>query len=357
MKNKNGLKTILASFVAILCGLLIGLVIMYIAKPTQFADAFGTLIQGSLYRGTKSLAKMFDMAVPIMMTGLSVAFAFKCGLFNIGTPGQYLVGAFTALFIALRCTFIPQPLVWVVALLGAGIAGALWASVPGMLKAYKNVNVVISCIMMNYIGLQLVIQGVKSTIYNAAGAESYSAPDFASGPSFGLDKIFNQNDMNGGILIAILLCVLAYIIMNKTTFGFELRACGFNAQAAKYAGMNEKKSIILSMAVAGFFAGIGGGLTYLAGTGNTIGIAEILPAEGFNGIPVALLGANNPIGVIIAAIFIAHINVGGFYMQGSGIAVEIIDIIVSVIIYFSSFSLFIKLMMDNFTKRKKGGQS
>lgn len=357
MKNKDGLKAILASVVAILCGLLFGLIIMYIAKPAQFADAFGTLIQGSLYRGTKSLAKMFDMAVPIMMTGLSVAFAFKCGLFNIGTPGQYLVGAFTALFIALKCTFIPQPLVWIVALLGAGLAGALWASIPGMLKAYKNVNVVISCIMMNYIGLQLVIQGVKSFIYNAAGAESYSAPEFASIPSFGLDKIFMQNDMNGGILIAILLCVLAYIVMNKTTFGFELRACGFNPDAAKYAGMNEKKSIILSMAVAGFFAGIGGGLTYLAGTGNTIGIAEVLPAEGFNGIPVALLGANNPVGVIFAAIFIAHINVGGFYMQGSGIPLEIIDIIVSVIIYFASFSLFIKLMMDKFTKRKKGGQS
>lgn len=141
--------------------------------------------------------------------------------------------------------------------------------------------------------------------------------------------------------------------MNKTTFGYELKATGYNPDASKYAGMNEKKSIVLSMVIAGFFAGLGGALVYMAGTGRTIGTAEVLAAEGFNGIPVALLGFNNPLGVIFAALFIAYINLGGNYVQAVHIAVEIIDVIVAAIIYFSSFTLFIRLILERRKGRKK----
>lgn len=154
--------------------------------------------------------------------------------------------------------------------------------------------------MCNYIGMLLVIEGIKAFIYNPAGAESFAVPASKAIPAFGLDLLFPDSNINFGIIIAIGFCILAYIIMNKTTFGYELKACGYNSNAAKYAGMNEKKCIILSMAIAGFFAGVGGAIAYLSGTGKTLPISEVLPNEGFNGIPVALLGFNNPIGCIFA---------------------------------------------------------
>ena len=328
--------------------LLISLVI-----PNQALEGFSILLRGGFYRGIKSVGEVLYLSVPIMMTGLSVAFAFKCGLFNIGTPGQYIVGAFASMFIAFNATFIPESIRWIFAVLAGGLAGALWASVPGLLKAYCNVNVVISSIMMNYIGMLLVIEGVKKFMYNPTGAESYTIPTSLAIPNLGLDQVFNGSSINLGTFIAIGVCILAYVIMNKTTFGYELKATGYNPDASKYAGMNEKKSIVLSMVIAGFFAGLGGALVYMAGTGRTIGTAEVLAAEGFNGIPVALLGFNNPLGVIFAALFIAYINLGGNYVQAVHIAVEIIDVIVAAIIYFSSFTLFIRLILERRKGRKK----
>ena len=347
--KKEGSKSFISSLIAIGLGLLFGFIIIVIANPSDAFEGLKLLLTGGFYRGAKSLGQVFYLAVPIMMTGLSVAFAFKCGEFNIGTPGQYIIGAFTAVFIALKCTFIPNSILWFVCIIAAGLAGALWAIIPGMLKAFRNVNVVISCIMCNYIGMLLVIEGVKATIYNPTGAESYPVPADKAIPAFGLDKIFPDSNINFGIVVAILLCIVAYIIMNKTTFGYELKACGYNSAGAKYAGMNEKKCIILSMAIAGFFAGVGGAIAFMSGTGKTLAISEVLPAEGFNGIPVALLGFNNPIGCIFAALFIGYINVGGNYMQSLDIAIEVIDIIIAAIIYFSSFTLFIKMI---FNKRK-----
>ena len=355
MKNKEALNSFISSIFAICLGLLFGLIIIFIANPNQAVRAFSILLQGGFYRGIKSLGLVLYNSTPIMMTGLSVAFAFKCGLFNIGTPGQFIVGAFTAVFISLKCTFIPNSMLWIVAVLGAGIAGAIWAVIPGILKAFKNVNVVISCIMMNYIGMLAVIELVKSTIYNAAGAESSSVPLEKALPRLGLDKLFNGASVNIGFFIAVGLCILAYIILNKTTFGFELKACGYNPDASRYAGMSEKKCIILSMAISGFFAGVGGALTYLAGTGKTLAIVETLAPEGFNGIPVALLGFSNPLGVVASSLFISYINVGGNYMQSCNIAVEIIDIIIASIIYFSSFALVIKQIMNKRRSRKLVG--
>lgn len=355
MKNKAALNSFLSSVIAICFGLIFGLIIIIIASPSQALRAFSILLQGGFYRGIKSLGLVLYNSTPIMMTGLSVAFAFKCGLFNIGTPGQFIVGAFTAMFICLKCTFIPNSIVWLVAVIAAGIVGALWAVVPGILKAYKNVNVVISCIMMNYIGMLIVIELVKSTIYNSAGAESFAVPLERALPRCGLDKLFNGASVNIGVFIAIGLCILAYIILNKTTFGYELKACGYNPEASRYAGMSEKKCVVLSMAIAGFFAGVGGALTYLAGTGKTLSIVETLAPEGFNGIPVALLGFSNPLGVIASSLFISYINVGGNYMQSCNIAVEIIDIIIASIIYFSSFTLVIKEILARKQNKKLVG--
>ena len=329
LMERASFKSIVSSLLAILMGLVVGFIIILIANPSDALQGLSILLTGGFREGLSSIGQVIYLAVPIMMTGLSVSFAYKCGEFNIGVPGQYLVGSFTAVFIALRATFIPDNLVWI-----------------------RNVNVVISGIMCNYIGMLLVIQGIKATIYNSTGAESYAVPSTRSIPGFGLNQIFGDR-VNLGIIIAILLCILAWFIMNKTTFGYELKACGFNKDAARYAGMNEKKCIVLALVISGFFAGVGGALTYLCGTGKTLPITETLPNEGWNGIPVALLGFSNPIGCIFAALFIGYINVGGNYMQALNIAIEVIDIIVAVIIYFASFTLFIKALLERYQRNKK----
>lgn len=353
MKNRVWTKPFVSSLIAICCGLIFGLIIMFLVIPNRALEGFSILLRGGFYRGIKSAGEVLYLSVPIMMTGLSVAFAFKCGLFNIGTPGQYIVGAFVSMFMAFNITFIPDSFRWLFAILMGGLAGALWATVPGILKAYCNVNEVISSIMMNYTGMLLIIEGVKQFMYNSAGGESYTISKSLAIPKLGLDKVFRGSSINAGTLIAIGVCIIAYIIMNKTTFGYELKATGYNLDASIYAGMNEKKSIILAMMIAGFFAGLGGGLVYLAGTGRTISTAEILAAEGFNGISVALLGFNNPLGVIFSSLFIAYINLGGNYVQAVHIAIEIIDIIVAAIIYFSSFTLFINLVLVKRYRRKQ----
>ncbi|MCD8027518.1 MAG: ABC transporter permease [Erysipelotrichaceae bacterium] len=350
MRNKPGFKVFLSSLLAIAVGLLVGFIIIMVTNPSQGIRAFVILAQGGFYKGLRSTGDVLYYAVPIMMTGLAVAFAFKCGNFNIGVTGQYTMGAFTALFLAIKLEgVIPSSILWIICLIAAAAAGALWAFISAVLKAYKNVNVVISGIMLNYIGMLLTVDWVKRFIFDQSKARSYTAN--IAVPKFGLDKIFSGSSINGGTIIAILVCILAWYILNKTTFGYELKACGHNVDASKYAGMNEKTCTIMSMLLAGAFAGLGGGLTYIAGSGKALAITETTLAEGFNGIPVALLGANSPLGCIAASIFIAYIDLGGTYMQACNIPVEIIDVIVAVIIYFSSFSLLIKSVLDQFMEK------
>jgi simple sugar transport system permease protein len=174
----------------------------------------------------------------------------------------------------------------------------------------------------------------------------------------GMDQIFRDgfihSSVNSGIFIAIGAAILIYIILEKTTFGYELKACGFNRDAARYAGINEKRSIVLSMIIAGALAGLGGALLFLSGSGVAINVVDVLAQEGFNGIPVALLGLNNPISIIFSGMFIAYLNVGGFNMQLYNFAPQIIDIIIAVIIYFSAFALLFKDFLISVLRRKRG---
>lgn len=290
-----------------------------------------------------------------MLTGLSVAFAFKTGLFNIGAAGQFMVGAYAGVYVGVKFTFLGSAH-WIVALIVATIAGAIWAAIPGILKAYCNVNEVISAIMMNYIGMYLVNYLIKNDtgLFNTLKNESNAVASSAVIPKFGLDKIFPASTgVGGGFIIAIIAVIVIYIVLQKTTFGYELKAVGFNREASKYAGINEKRGIILSMVIAGALAGLGGGILYLGGSGKYIEVVDVLAAEGFNGIPVALLGLSNPIGVAFSAIFIAYITQGGFYLQLLDFAPEIIDIIIAVIIYFSAFALILQNAFVSFGKNRR----
>lgn len=342
----------ISSVGAIIIGLLVGLVVLIISNPAKAFDGLGWIMGGSL-QSSKDLGNVFYFATPIIMTGLSVAFAFRTSLFNIGASGQFLMGAFGAVFVGIHGTAL-GPFQWVAALLAAMLLGALWAVIPGVLQAYRNVNVVISCIMTNYIGMYLVNLLVKATVYDAYTNRSMGVASTANIPKLGLDKLFPGSSINGGILIAILFAVLLYFLLNKTTFGYELKACGFNRHASRYAGINEKKAIVLSMVISGAMAGVGGGLLYLAGSGKYISVEDVLAVEGFTGISVALLGMSHPIGTLFAGLFVAYITVGGSYMQLSGFVPEIIDIITAVIIYFAAFALIIRTILKRI-QLKKGG--
>lgn len=354
---KKGLISILASVISILVGLLFGLLLLIVVNPSMAFEKFGVLLSAGLSSAPK-LAKVLYQAAPLVMTGLSVAFAFKTGLFNIGASGQYTVGAFSAL----ACAIIFQ-MPWWVCLLAAIVAGAFWGFFPGLFKSLFNVNEVITSIMFNWIGMMSVnllcmnlknsagklvmlpVAWVKSPIRDRTASLSYANPK-AMIPKMGLDKLFDSNYMNISIFIAVVVAIIMWVILNRTTFGYELKACGINRNASIYAGIDAKRNIVLSMVISGALAGLGGGLYYLAGTADYT-IQKTLLAMGFNGISVALLATSNPIGTIFSALFISYIQVGGESLQPT-YAKEMIDIIISVIIYLSAFALLTKTIISRF---------
>ncbi|MCL1928034.1 MAG: ABC transporter permease [Treponema sp.] len=344
---------VLSSITAILVGLLVGFVVLLLTNASQALGGFSLIVAGG-FSSMRNIGQVLYFATPVIMTGLSVGFSSRTGLFNIGASGQFIIGAFAAVYIGVKCPFLPGHLHWITALLAAIIAGGIWGAIPGIFKAFFNVNEVIACIMMNYIGMYLVNFLVGKTIFDSMRNQSMRVADTANLPKMGLDKIFrdgnNLSSVNSGIFLAILFAVLIYIVLEKTSFGYELKACGFNREAAHYAGINERRSIVYSMVIAGAMAGLGGALLYLAGSGKGITVVDVLAAEGFNGIPVALLGLNNPLGIIFSGLFVAYLNVGGFNMQLYDFAPQIIEIIIAVIIYFSAFALLIKGFFNSLKK-------
>jgi len=337
--------------------LLVGFLILLASNASQAAQGFWSILTSG-FASMKDLGQVLYFATPIIMTGLSVGFSSRTGLFNIGASGQFITGAYAAVLVGVKCDFLPGHLHWITALVAALLVGALWGAIPGLFKALFNVNEVIACIMMNYVGTYLVNFLITKTIFDSLRNQSMRVVDAANLPRMGLDRVFrdgyNVSSANSGIFIAIIFAVIIYIVLEKTAFGYELKACGFNRDAARYAGINEKRSIVLSMIIAGAMSGLGGALLYLAGSGKGITVVDILASEGFNGIPVALLGLNNPLGIIFSGLLVAYLTVGGFNMQLYNFAPQVIEIIIAVIIYFSAFALLIKGVFNSLKKRKGG---
>lgn len=356
MKTKINYSDIFASVMAVVAGLLLGLVVLFITNSSQAFPAFFTILTFG-FRSLRNFGDVLYFATPIIMTGLSVGFAYKTGLFNIGASGQFTFGAFAAIYIGVEFTFLPPLIRVILSLFCAMLAGALWAAIPGLLKAYRNVHEVISCIMTNYIGIFLVNWLILNSIFDPFRNQTTRLPISSNMPTFGLDNIFSDgvisSSINSGIIVAIIIAIIINIILSKTKFGYELKAVGFNKDAARYAGVNESRNIVLSMMIAGALAGLGGGLLFLSGSGIAMNVADVLAQEGFTGIPVALLALSNPIGIIFSGILIAYLHLGGFTMQLFGFVPEIIDIVISVIIYFSAFALIIKTFISKLITNKR----
>lgn len=353
--SSPGAVSLYASIFSIIIGLIFGYLLLLIIHPGM--SLYG--IQQILVTGfgsSEKLAKVLYQAAPLVFVGLAVSFAFKTGLFNIGATGQYTVGAFMALYAG-----AVMKLPWWAALLAAMLGGAIWGFFPGICKALFNVNEVITSIMFNWIGLFFVnllmsnIPEMLANFYGASNADRTANLEAANPgaiiPKMGLDQLFNSTYMNISILLAALVAVLIYLLLNRTTFGYELKACGYNRDASIYAGINAKRNIVLSMMISGSLAGMGGGIYFLSGTAQYT-IVKSLLSMGFNGIPVALLATSNPIGVIFSALFISYIQVGGEAMQPE-FAKEIIDIIISVIIYLAAFALILKGLVRRIIKNRE----
>ena len=377
--KKDGTRSVLSSLLSIIIGLAAGaLVILLVGlfNPSlglrSAWDGIRLVIFGLFSTGRDasgalsfgfnpaSMGNMLFRATPVILTGLSVAVAFKTGLFNIGAAGQYLAGVASTLFIALSIpsSVISPWIIWILAFLGGMLAGAVWGMIPGMLKAFLNINEVIACIMTNWIAANIVtwvfeISNLKNVVENTKTSYIYKTTfNGVATPKLGLDKLFPGSQVNGGIVIAAILAVLVYILLSKTTLGYELKACGSNRFAARYAGIKDKRNIILSMAIAGSLAGAAGSLYYLSGNTEFYwSTYQQLPAAGFNGIPVALLAVNNPIAVIFAGMFMSMLDISGLQLTNLTAYNEYItDVIIAVIVYLAAFSLVIKMWLGG---RKK----
>lgn len=351
MVNSNALSSFSSALMAIAIGLIFGFVVMVIAAPGNAIEGLQYIILG----GFGKIGNVFYFATPILMTGLAVGFAFKMGLFNIGASGQYTMGMFFALYVGFMWD-LPSNIHWIVAILAGMVGGMIWGFIPGIFKALMNVNEVITSIMFNYIGMYLVdmwIQG-SPTMYISTMTRTNYLPDKVQIPALGIAG----SNVNWGIVLAMLMGVILYIVLEKTTFGYELKATGFNKHASEYAGMKGKTNIIITMTIAGGLAGLGGAFAILApsaiaGSSMTYEPINVIAANGFNGIAVALLGNSHPIGIIFSSIFISHIQRGGTLASLVGYKPEIIDVVIGIIIYFSAFSMIMNSTMVNFFKGRK----
>ena len=364
--SNNKFKTVLASDTfrsiasAVICalvGIFVGFIILLIINAEHAPKAISVILKNFFYyrNGGKKLyylGQTLVKAVPLILCGIAVLFAYKSGLFNIGVAGQYCVGIGISLWCALA-----WHLPWFLCLLFAVVCAALWAAIAGLLKAYCNVNEVIAGIMLNWISLYIVnVLMQNERVMNVGKSETFSIAATSPRsllPTLGLGALFHDNEyVSIAIPLTILVAILINILLKKTVLGYELRATGLNKHAAKYAGMKDKKNLILTMAVSGAIAGLAAALFYLTDV-QPWKTSSTVPAMGFNGIAVAFLGELNPIGVIFSGYFIQHITQGGSFIDTKYFNPQIADLISSIIIYSCAFMFLFKTQLGKLLERKK----
>ena len=347
--SNGAVQTLLASLICIVLGLFVGYLVLLMINPEGAGKAITAILKNFLYFPRPEVALEYfgstlAKSAPLLMCTLSVLFAYKVGLFNIGASGQYAVGAGFALYFAIHYN---AP--WWVCLLLAMVGGAVLGAVAGALKAYLNVNEVIACIMLNWISLYAVNTALTAV---KESSTTYTLPLRTNNPKavipqLGLQHLFADNRyVTIAIPLAVIFAILVWIVLDKTKLGYELKATGLSVNAAKYAGMKEKKNIILTMAIAGALAGLGAGFLYLSGIEQWSCAQTAVPNMGFNGIAAAFLGGIHPIGVIFSSFFIQHITSGGAYVDKMIYCSQISDLIAAIIIYFCGFVLFFKHCMN-----------
>ena len=355
LKN-NGVQSLLASLACVVLGLLIGYIVLLFINPNGAGEAIAAVMKNFLnYSKSATQAKYLGNTLvktaPLLLCALSILFSYKVGLFNIGAAGQYCAGVALSLYAALAWGWGWQPCM-LLAMLGGMVLGAI----SGLLKSYCNVNEVISGIMLNWIVLYLtnmLLTNVKEETSPYTFVLAHKNPS-AVLPTLGLGSLLNDNQYVGLALpLSIMAAVLVWVVLEKTRFGYELRATGNNKNAAKYCGMAEKRNIILTLVISGALAGMGAAMLYLTGYEQWQCSTSSVPGMGFNGIAAAFLGGLNPFGTILASFFIQHITAGGAYVDKTMYCAQISDLISAIIIYLCGFVLFMKYAMNSAISKRE----
>ena len=354
--KNNGVQSLLASLACVVLGLLIGYIVLLFINPNGAGEAIAAVMKNFLnYSKSATQAKYLGNTLvktaPLLLCALSILFSYKVGLFNIGAAGQYCAGVALSLYAALAWGWG-----WLPCMLLAMLGGMVLGAISGLLKSYCNVNEVISGIMLNWIVLYLtnmLLTNVKEETSPYTFVLAHKNPS-AVLPTLGLGSLLNNNQYVGLALpLSILAAVLVWVVLEKTRFGYELRATGNKKNAAKYCGMAEKRNIILTLVISGALAGMGAAMLYLTGYEQWQCSTSSVPGMGFNGIAAAFLGGLNPFGTILASFFIQHITAGGAYVDKTMYCAQISDLISALIIYLCGFVLFMKYAMNSAISKRE----
>lgn len=370
-KVQKWLKNPLTSIViSIGLGFVVGAVVLAIAGYDP-AAAYGAMFRG-IFSKPKYIAQVIIKSTPLILTGLSVAFAFKTGLFNIGAEGQYIVGSIAAVLVGAKLS-LPPVIHFLAVILAAMVAAGLWGCFSGFLKAKFGINEVITCIMLNWIALYLNNFMIQMPWLKKPGTEaSYEVQTTAWSVVLGnykateegrqallsdpiLADVVLKTDLNYGILFAILAAVAVWFILNRTSKGFELRSVGFNSDAARFSGIDVNKNIMQSMFIAGALAGLAGALQMTGVMPHRISILAAQEGYGFDGISVALIANSSPIGCIFSGLLFGGLKYGGSAIQSNtGAPSEVINIVIGTIVFFIAMSTMFRILADKLAK--KGGK-
>ncbi len=332
----------LVPVLSVILALLLGAVVLLWADKNPLA-AYAALFKGA-FGGAAYIADTVSRSIPIIFTGLAVALAFRCGLFNIGVEGQLLVGGMAAAVVGAKLADLPGVILFPLVILTGAAAGGIWAAIPGLLKARAGVHEVINTIMMNYIAYSLAAYVVEVTRSGVVP----KTPDIGEGArlSYISDYIsaFSGSNLNTGLFIAFLAVGVVYFILWKTTAGYEIRAVGLSPAAAEYGGIGVTRNIVLAMVLSGILAGLGG-VERVCGVHHSF-VSGLSPGYGFEGIAVALLGRNHPVGVVLAALVFGALASGGLYMDmAADVPVDIVVIIQASIIFFVAADSIVRHMI------------
>ena len=350
---KKKLLSVLPSIISILIGLIVGWYLLFVTNPQDSFLGMITILRGGFIDGISGLGTLLYTAYPIILTGLSVGFSIKTGLFNIGSSGQFTIGAIVAIIIGVKATSLPPVIHSVVAVIAGTIAGGLWGAISGLLKAKFKVNEVISGILLNYIAMLCTNILIKKYVFDSTFNRNLDVAKTAIIRSNLLDSILPGSKVNIGFFIVLGVVIFMKIFIDRSTAGYEFKITGKNTFAGSYAGMNYQKNVIVSMLIAGMLSGLGGALMYLSDFGDHITVVDSVLQQGFTGISVALLGMSNPIGILVASLFIAQLSIGGNYLQLFCYSPEVVDIIIAIIVYCGALVYPIKMIINELIIKKK----
>ncbi len=355
--KRPGVQTLIASVLCAVLGILLGYVILFLMNSEHATEGMVAILRNFFKFSGKPQQLMYYLgstlvkSVPVILCAEAILFAYKAGLFNIGAAGQYTIGILVSLYTALALGWN-----WFFCVLAAIVAGAIWGAFCGFFKAFCNVNEVIAGIMLNWIALYLcnIILGDEICM-NTTKSETYDI--VAKNPSGILPGFFqglfgNNQYMTIAVPITVIVAIVILVVLNKTTFGYELKATGHNKDAAKYAGMNAKRNIVLTLALSGAISGLAASLYYLTSIEH-YKISSSVPGMGFSGIAVAFLGGLNPIGAIFAGLFVEYITLGGQYLNTNYYNPQVADLMIAIIIYLCGFVLFFKSILNRPKKQSK----